>query len=114
MRDALHNEIDVAEQHIADARDAVRKIWETELPAIFELVKEDLDGDPQAGIKKALTVVAARVGQEIDPITTRAVRKGIALGRLRREVGGLGSGSGEGLSAPKLGRPEDDPRKGEL
>lgn len=73
LRDHLHDEIDEKESLSDDARAVVRRVRER----LTELVDEYGD------TVKALEALAVLAEDELDGLTTEAVRKGFAAGKKR-------------------------------
>lgn len=106
MRDQLHDEIDLAEEHRAQARDVVEKTWEHKLAVVMREAEGQGDGSPWGDIIVGLQMLVQDIGNGLAGTTTRAVKEMAKLGEKRSKAGNIGESLGD-VPTQTLGEPNE-------
>lgn len=74
LRDTLHDRVDMREQLANDAIDVVERVIKDGLARAL---------DSTDSVEDAMTMLAAAVAAELDAVSTKAVKEGARLARVR-------------------------------
>jgi len=88
LLDALHDGIDVSEEHRAKARDAVRAIWIRDMPAIIQEAarEQEKGGAPHAALMQAIEAYVGLVAQHMRQLANDSAMAGYRAGIKQRKA----------------------------